>query len=1145
MSQSSLVRTGKRSGLASTHAGKSPARMSRLVALLTLLLLAVSAAPSSAAKTTATRQWSQRPSSVPIDVNQVQAAAEQPGITWHLMSDFRLYPEQENPSRDSYGNPAVWYYLRGTLDRNPQGYSLLSNFDQNWKDNLDWQAWNLGSSVWRLGPAALSDPTQIDQIHVHPYINTTVAVGWQSPIDGVISISGRVTDSDCGGSDGVSWFIDKGATPLASGGVNCTEQLFSDGSGSENLTDVVVSSGEFIYFVVHPRSSTNWDTTLLDITIMSAALEGTSLIYTGAQSLTGVEDEVDGEADLRITTGDHVHLRLPFTNNGGTTIADATIEVLGAHHSSGTPGVSVYDGSAWHTNDDSTLPLIPGVATLDLGTIAPGETSYLDFWIYVTDTDPALRKSSFGQTWIEVLTLTGLWKIGINLSPIDFSDVVLGLDEMEASFCLHNPDNIEVRAYAQYAAGACVKDPRSVFGECGPRTPPNFCDATALRCDSRDSTCDPTAIAPCDPDTPAEAVRNLVDRVNWEFQYDENRLGNEREPDTELLKTRGGYIGVCKHFADLTTGQLRALGLPARSVVGTMMYEEWYKLTLGAPFGGATHAWSEVFLGTGESPLWKQADSTWNKAINQQSAYEDHPIFGKVTDVLADKYPLSSASRTGDTKNRCISACYQTPTDCLKCREQSRMLADEEGSEDISCVEDYTRFYHDAGGIVSGTASTAGGLLLKLNGPTSVTRDETFTASMGITNDTLVPLDVITTTIGLLEYVDSTQDLFEVDPPHHILNNVGAGETITVTWTITPLLAGSGVPLRSWAEAGSLIEFTEQPLVVNEPGTPPDLILTSGCGPGNVSPGQEVTLKASILDDNLQAFSDPATVVTATVVATPTLQYSTTLTLPYCESCEAYQIAFTLPAGAPIGRYEVDLEAAHPSYDPGYATSGFFVVPPLTLSLSADQGVVGVLDTITLTARVQDRGASVAGAGVSAEIITPGGIVTVPLYFDADTETYGLALHPADLAGNLGGEVLAGEWQVHAKADYQGGTGADSAAFTVVGTYPLSEAIISKLETGAKLIWPHMGSGVDHYVVYRSTSPYFYSGGADSAKLTPDVGPAPAAGDDLSFTDAEASAEPGTSYFYVVQPVDAKGQFFIRSNRVAVFNFALTPGTAQ
>lgn len=243
--------------------------MSRLVALLTLLLLAVSAAPSSAAKTTATRQWSPRPSSVPIDVNQVQAAAEQPGITWHLMSDFRLYPEQENPSRDSYGNPAVWYYLRGTLDRNSQGYSLLSNFDQNWKDNLDWQAWNLGSSVWRLGPAALSDPTQIDRIHVHPYINTTVAVGWQSPIDGVISISGRVTDSDCGGSDGVSWFIDKGATPLASGGVNCTEQLFSDGSGSENLTYVAVRSGEFIYFVVHPRSSTNWDTTLLDITIAS------------------------------------------------------------------------------------------------------------------------------------------------------------------------------------------------------------------------------------------------------------------------------------------------------------------------------------------------------------------------------------------------------------------------------------------------------------------------------------------------------------------------------------------------------------------------------------------------------------------------------------------------------------------------------------------------------------------------------------------------------------------------------------------------------------------------------------------------------------------------------------------------------------
>lgn len=605
-----------------------------------------------------------------------------------------------------------------------------------------------------------------------------------------------------------------------------------------------------------------------------------------------------------------------------------------------------------------------------------------------------------------------------------------------------------------------------------------------------------------------------------------------RQVDTVLLETRGGDVGSCGDYADLTTGLLRSLHLPARTVV-TLARDKGTAKPVG-------HIWTEAFVGATAEPMWKQADSTWNKAIDDQSTYE--AANWTVLEAWADQYPLSSASRSVNQPYRCVFDCYRPPIMCPLCQLMS-ITGEPRPIPDLSCVENVTSFYHAASSSSASIASATGALLTTLQAPTRVTRGLPFVISTSVTNDTLSPLSAITT-IGLREYLDSTADLFDIAPSYQVLDNVAVGETITLTWTITPLVTGVGIPLRFSAESGDLFDISERPLVVNEAGTLSDLSLAGVCGLGNASPGQQVTLTANVLDENLQAFSDPATVVTATVVATPTLQFSTTFTLPYCEACGAYQGAFALPDSAPIGDYVVDFEAAHPSYDPAYATSGFFVVAPLTVSLSTNQNVVGVLDTIAMTAQVMDRGAAITGAAVTAEIVTPGGTVTVPLSFDSVSDTYRLTFHPAHLAGNLGGEVLASEWQVHAKADYQGGTDADSAAFTVVGTYPLSEAVISKVEAGAKLTWPHMGSGVDHYEVYRSTSPFFYPGAADSAKLSPDVAPAPTAGDGLSFTDTEAFAEPGTSYFYVVQPVDANGQLYPKSNRVGVFNFAVTPGTS-
>jgi len=106
-------------------------------------------------------------------------------------------------------------------------------------------------------------------IVVHPEQSNLLVVGWRSPIDGFVSISGGVTNIDNGGGDGVAWFIDKGGTTLSSGSVgNGGAQDFANGSGgAAALTGVPVQQGDYLYFLVDQRADMNYDTTRLDVGI--------------------------------------------------------------------------------------------------------------------------------------------------------------------------------------------------------------------------------------------------------------------------------------------------------------------------------------------------------------------------------------------------------------------------------------------------------------------------------------------------------------------------------------------------------------------------------------------------------------------------------------------------------------------------------------------------------------------------------------------------------------------------------------------------------------------------------------------------------------------------------------------------------------
>jgi hypothetical protein len=704
-------------------------------------------------------------------------------------------------------------------------------------------------------------------------------------------------------------------------------------------------------------------------TIDFTVVQGPKLTYVGPYYLPSNAVMIE-ETDDRITMGDHVHLRLPFRNTGDLPLSDTNIKVTGGQQTGSSIGVSIYDGSSWG-NYQQIISLTPS-------TINPGETGIADFWIYVTDNEPDFRQSLHGQTWIHVSTDDGKWYIPISLSPISFS--ISGNEDLKSGSCLHSPDNFEIQKYAQYAAAAWTN-----------ATPP-----------TNDG----------DPDTPEQVTRNLVNRVYQEFTYaseDHSRYDDNRLEDTVLLSRRHDVIGVCRHYADLTTGLLRALGLPSRYTDAIFAKNRpfWFDKTVG-------HAWTETYIGDGG---WRQVDSTWNKAL-EENVYEN--VGYVVKEVWADKYPLSSSTSWTRKQYQCIAPCYTSPIDCFTCNRESNTptILWPWQQPDLSCVEDVTSRYHSSA-LVRYAAASQQQLAINIQAPTFVTRTVPFTLTSSFVNSSTHPLSMITATVPISAYANSTKPLFEVSPHYRTMTDIAPGQLLTLTWVVTPLVTGKGIPLRIIAGNDELFAMNEQPMVVNEPGSLPNLSLEGVCSLKAVSPGQIISLTTYVLDENLRPLSDGTAIVTATVYATPTKGFSAIVSLPYCEECGMYQNVMTLPDTVPIGNYQVDFTAVRSGYDQDNKTSFFFVTPSLSLTLTTSQDVLDIQDVLTLTAQVFERDTLITSASVWAEIGTPAGVTTVPLVIDSGS-LYTLTLRPTDMAANLNDKVPSGNWNIQVIADYQG-----------------------------------------------------------------------------------------------------------------------------
>ena len=265
--------------------------------------------------------------------------------TWHLAAELRTAPHQANPNPDTLGNANVWYFLESsTLAHDPQTYSLLPEFitDRFFIEGLQgWQGTVVGTSIKDKLPSVTINATGTLQtphgfvwpdgvVSVHPLPDQLVIVGWRSPITGAVRITGGITDIDSNCGDGVDWFIDKGAQTVAHGSItNGGAQTFPPSTDS-------LSQGDFLYFIVGPKSSDNaCDSTGLEVRISTER----------AWTLKGFSQPVDMGVTNTVKNGSTVPLK--FEVFGASELTDPavvkSISAVAVNCTSFTPGEDPID----------------------------------------------------------------------------------------------------------------------------------------------------------------------------------------------------------------------------------------------------------------------------------------------------------------------------------------------------------------------------------------------------------------------------------------------------------------------------------------------------------------------------------------------------------------------------------------------------------------------------------------------------------------------------------------------------------------------------------------------------------------------------------------------------------------------------------
>ncbi len=223
------------------------------------------------------------------------------------------------------------YALRQWLSALGVGdYALMTNPVKNLaglQGVMSWQAaGGLPSLTVNQNPDAKPLATYIlppKSVCVHPGPASGVAVGWKSPISGVVRVSGLVSDADIAAGDGVAWILDHrtaaGPRELAKGDLaNAAKATF----GTDKPVQVSVRPGDILQLLILPKMAHTCDTTHLELSIKPTGGPAWNLSDIVADPLEG--DKGNPHSDTRGNPGVWRFYDMSGSSRTGTPTDSAT-----------------------------------------------------------------------------------------------------------------------------------------------------------------------------------------------------------------------------------------------------------------------------------------------------------------------------------------------------------------------------------------------------------------------------------------------------------------------------------------------------------------------------------------------------------------------------------------------------------------------------------------------------------------------------------------------------------------------------------------------------------------------------------------------------------------------------------------------------
>ena len=210
--------------------------------------------------------------------------SEARGLLWVLNEQFLHYPDQLNPNPDRYGNSATWSFLAAEAETvgDPSTYSLLEYYNVGTGENAGQEGWEFESVVGSPEPWTypyVHSGTQGSPVSPHPGSPGRdpeyAIVGWTSPFEGIVRISGGVWDGDEAGLPGSGcpkWLVDGVTWDIRTSTSNeMVAQGQIDDGGRQDFPSgltVEVSVGTQIWFAIGPQANFYCDSTRTSIVLV-------------------------------------------------------------------------------------------------------------------------------------------------------------------------------------------------------------------------------------------------------------------------------------------------------------------------------------------------------------------------------------------------------------------------------------------------------------------------------------------------------------------------------------------------------------------------------------------------------------------------------------------------------------------------------------------------------------------------------------------------------------------------------------------------------------------------------------------------------------------------------------------------------------